>query len=149
MADRLLLIFALIITAVALAPSGAHLFSLAAKIDMPQDRYYTVQQVYQGWWWFGVVLFLAIVANAGVAVMVRGEATAFWMAVASVALILLSLVVFFIWIYPGNVETQNWTVAPENWQALRTRWEYGHAVNAFIMLAAFMAIAGAVTFARR
>lgn len=149
MVDRLLFIFALVITAVALAPSGAHLFSLAAKIDMPQERYYAVQQVYQGWWWFGVVLMLAIVANAGVAVLVRAEAVAFWLAVASVALILLSLVVFFVWVYPGNVATQNWTVAPPDWQDLRARWEYGHAVNAFIMLAAFVAIAGAVTFARR
>jgi hypothetical protein len=149
MADRLLLVFALIITAVALAPSGAHLFSLAAKIDMPQERYFTVQEIYQGWSWFGIVLFLAIFANAGVAVLVRNEAIAFWLAVASVALILLSLVVFFIWVYPGNAATQNWTVAPENWRDLRTRWEYGHAVNALIMLAAFAAIAGAVTFARR
>ena len=53
--------------------------------------------------------------------------------------IILSLVVFFIWVFPGNQATANWTEMPDNWEALRRQWEYGHAANAVIVFAALLA----------
>jgi hypothetical protein len=41
-----------------------------------------------------------------------------------------TLPIFFAGTYPANVATQNWSVVPANWEALRTQWEYSHAVNA-------------------
>src|SRR5262249_40850198 len=54
--------------------------------------------------------------------------------------IALTLVVFFIWTYPANEATNNWTMIPDNWEQLRTEWEYSHAANAVITFAAFCAV---------
>src|SRR6266550_2992731 len=40
------------------------------------------------------------------------------------------LIVFLVFTFPANRQTANWTVLPENWQELRRRWEYSHAVGA-------------------
>jgi membrane-anchored protein YejM (alkaline phosphatase superfamily) len=47
-------------------------------------------------------------------------------------LLCVTLAVFFAWTFPVNQLTENWTVAPENWQMLRAQWEYSHAVNAVL-----------------
>jgi hypothetical protein len=41
-----------------------------------------------------------------------------------------------IWTQPANAATQNFAVRPENWEALRRQWEYSHAINAGVTLAA-------------
>jgi hypothetical protein len=38
-----------------------------------------------------------------------------------------SLAIFFIWTYPANQATDNWTTVPANWEQLRWQWEYSHA----------------------
>jgi hypothetical protein len=40
---------AIILTALALVPGGAHLLELAHKITLDQAQYLTVQQLYRGW----------------------------------------------------------------------------------------------------
>jgi hypothetical protein len=75
----------------------------------------------------------------------RHEATAARWALASALLISLTLVVFFVWVFPGNQATANWTSVPGNWEELRRNWEYGHAVNAVITFVALMAAGRAIT----
>lgn len=66
------------------------------------------------------------------------ERTSFLFAAASFVLMLATLASFFLWVYPVNQATGNWTAAPENWQSLRAQWEYVHAANAVITLAALV-----------
>lgn len=40
--------FAIVMTALALVPVGAHFFNLPNKIGMPRDLYFDVQQIYRG-----------------------------------------------------------------------------------------------------
>lgn len=131
---------AIILTALALVPFGAHIFALPNKIDMAQDAYFTAQSVYNGWALFGIVLFGALAANIVVAVMSRGRGAPFALAALASLCIAATLVIFFLWTYPANQATSNWTVVPENWQALRTQWEYSHAVNAVVTFIALCAV---------
>ena len=62
---------AVVLTALALMPGGAHLMALPAKIAMPEHPYFVVQQIYRGWAWVGVVIFLAIFANFLAALLTR------------------------------------------------------------------------------
>jgi len=39
-----------------------------------------------------------------------------------------------------NVASDNWTVAPEDFEAARRQWEYSHAVNAVLTFMALIAI---------
>jgi hypothetical protein len=128
---------AVIMTGLALIGPAAHLFSLANKIDLAKDQYFIAQQVYNGWWKVGLLLPAAVVCNAVLAILVRNDRPAMTLAAVATALVLLELIIFTIWTQPANAATSNWTTQPDNWAALRTQWEYSHAVNAGIMFVAF------------
>jgi hypothetical protein len=140
---------AIIFTALALVPGGAHFFEMFNKIELDQAQYLIVQNIYRGWALFGIALFGALFANIAQAVMLRGQTTAFWFAVAACIGIAANLAIFFIWTYPTNVATNNWTTVPENWQALRAQWEYSHAANALVMFASFCSVTLSVLTTRR
>jgi len=131
---------ALMLIGLALVPSGAHLFTLPNKIDLARDQYFVVQNIYRGWALFGIVLFGALIASLAHALLLRGRGTPFVPALVAFYCIALSLVVFFIWTYPANRATDNWTTIPANWEQLRRQWEYSHAVNALVTFVAFCSV---------
>ncbi len=136
----ILKLVALALTALTLVPSGAHFFEVPGKIGLDEEAYFTVQGIYAGWAWFIVPIAGAIVANIAlyIAERRRGGGAAGYALIAA-SLIVISLGVFFGFVFPGNQATANWTEAPEGWEALRRSWEYGHAVNALILFAALLA----------
>jgi len=140
MALKIAQFLALVLTALALLPAGAHLLELPNKIDLPQDRYFVVQDIYRGWWLLGSILLLAIVANIYLTVKSYRFAASFWLAILAALFLVGSLTIFFIWTYPTNVETNNWTSVPANWAELRTRWEYSHAANAAMIFGAYCSV---------
>ena len=149
MAIRTVSFLALVFTALALVPYGAHLFSLPNKIGMTQEHYFIAQRAYDNWALLSLVLFPAMLLNIVLAVMLRGEGHAFVFAVAGCICMAATLAVFFIWTYPGNVATLNWTVVPANWQELRHNWEYSHAANALLAFAALCLMTLAAITPRR
>ena len=134
---------AVILTALALLPGGAHLMALPAKIAMPQDPYFVVQQIYRGWALAGAVVFLAIFTNVLAALLTRHSRRKWQLFGLAGLLIAVTLAVFFAWTFPANQATGNWTSAPENWERLRTEWEYSHAANAVITFVALLCSAAA------
>jgi hypothetical protein len=145
---RLTQFFAIVLTALALVPAGAHLAELPNKIGLDQEAYFIVQNIYRGWALFGIVLFGALAANLVLAIMVHRQRTPFWLALAGFLLVAATLIIFFIWTYPANQATSNWTVVPADWQQLRTIWEYAHATNAVLTFLALCAVTWSVLLAR-
>jgi hypothetical protein len=139
---------AIVLTALALVPAGAHLFELPNKIGLAEDAYFVVQNIYRGWALFGIVLFGALAANLALAIMVRRQRAPFRLAFAAFLLVAATLVIFFTWTYPANQATSNWTVVPANWQELRTQWEYAHATNAVLTFMALCAVTWSVLLER-
>jgi hypothetical protein len=131
---------ALVLTALALVPSGAHLFALPNKIGLAQDQYFVVQNIYRGWALFGIVLFGALIANLVLAILLRSRGRPFGFALIAFFCIALSLAIFFIWTYPANQATDNWVTIPADWEHLRWQWEYSHAANALITFVAFCSV---------
>jgi ABC-type branched-subunit amino acid transport system permease subunit len=131
---------ALALTALALVPSGAHLFALPNKINLVAEQYFIVQSIYRGWSLFGIVLIGALIANLALALLLRGRGAPFVLALFAFLCMALTLVVFFIWTYPANQATNNWTMIPDHWEQLRREWEYSHAANAVVTFAAFCAV---------
>ena len=138
---------AVVLTALALLPGGAHLMALPAKIAMPEDPYFVVQQIYRGWALAGAVIFLAIFANALAALLTRESRWKWQLFAAAGLLIAVTLAVFFAWTYPANQATSNWTSVPDNWEQLRSNWEYSHAANAVITFLALLCSVGAAVSA--
>jgi hypothetical protein len=139
---------AIILTGLAVIAPVAHLFELRKKIVMPMNDYFVVQRIYIGWWLAGLFLPAAFLANVALAIQVRIDATAFWLAVGGAALILLNLTIFVIWTLPVNKATRNWTVRQNNWQAQRRQWELSHATNAGVTFLAFCVATLAALYAQ-
>jgi hypothetical protein len=140
MLTRTLQFAAIILTALALVPGGAHLFELPNKISLPQADYFTVQGIYRGWALFGIVLIGAMIANLVLAALLRRQGAAFVLALAAFLLVAATLAIFFVWTQPANLATHFWTTVPDNWQALRTQWEYAHATSAVLTFIALCAL---------
>jgi len=144
MALRLIQFLAIILTALALVPSGAHLAAMPNKMAMAQAAYFVAQQVYAGWAFFGIVLFGALAANLAHAIVLPKVGRSCGYALASFLFIAASLVIFFVWTFPTNQATNNWTVVPENWNELRSQCECSHAANAVVTFAALVCVVIAV-----
>ena len=149
MALRMVQFLALILTALALVPTGAHLFELPNKINLSRDAYLTVQGVYAGWALFGIIDLAALVTNVVLAVRLRRQHPAFSFAVVAVLCFVVFFVIFFTWTFPANQATANWTTMPDDWSGLRQEWEYSHAVNAAVMLIALCSVTLAVITAHQ
>ena len=76
--------------------------------------------------------------------MLRKLGRSFGFALASLFPIAANLAIFFIWTFPTNQATDNWSVVPKNWNALRIQWEYSHAANAVVTFAALVWVVIAV-----
>jgi hypothetical protein len=142
---RALKLAAVLLTALAFVPTGAHFFELPNKIALSERQYFAVQQVYRGWALFGVVLIGVIVVNLVLGTVLHRRGARSWTAFAAALLIAASLGVFFARVYPTSQETANWTSMPADWRRLRSQWEYGHAADAVLTFAALGLCAWAAT----
>jgi len=145
MVVRALFIAALLFTAITFAAGLAHALSLPNKIHLSADDYLTVQQIYRGWALLGIAMVGALLCAIALGVATRGSGLAFGLTLLAALCIAASLLVFFVFTYPANQATVNWTRLTADWQRLRASWEYSHAAGAGLDLLALIALAVAVT----
>jgi hypothetical protein len=67
-----------------------------------------------------------------------------WPAAIALAAFIAAQAVFWIWTFPANVATDQWTSQPENWETLRRQWEYSHLAGAAFQTLAMVALVVAV-----
>jgi len=130
--------FSLLFVALTLAPALAHLFELPNKIGLSRQEYQVVQQIYSGWALLGIVVIGALLSTLVLTIMVRRQPRSFVLTLGAFLCLAGAHVVFWIFTFPANQLTSNWTVLPENWMALRAQWEYSHAAGAVLNLIAFI-----------
>lgn len=135
---------ALLFSALVLVPGGAHLLEMPHKMQLTQESYGTVQYIYVGWALLGVFQLGAVVF----AYLLYLRSRRMLVLIAAI-LLTCTLGIFFIWTYPVNQVTRNWSVLPENWEVLRMQWEYSHAASALLELIAYILLLYAVLWERR
>lgn len=113
-------------TALALGPSLAHLFELLNKISLGREQYFTVQGIYTGWALLGIVVFGELISLLILTFLLRHGRWSLYWAVLALLCVIGAQAIFWVWTYPANVATNNWTEIPDNWEALRVTWEYSH-----------------------
>jgi hypothetical protein len=141
MASKTLGFVSILLTAVAMAGGFAHLFELPNKMDLSREEYFIVQQIYRGWVLLGIPIFGALISTLALTVVTRKNPQVFPFALLATICISLALGVFFLFTYPANMQSGNWTFMPDNWRELRRQWEYSHAAGAGLYLAAFIMLA--------
>lgn len=127
---------AMISTALALGAALAHAFALPNKIHLPRDEYFIAQKAYQGWSLLGYLLAVEFVSLVALMFLFRWQPHVMWGVAVALACLVAAQAIFWIFTYPANVATQDWTVMPDNWDALRWRWEYSHLAGAILQVAA-------------
>lgn len=130
----------LLFTAVGLAPGLAHTLELPNKIDLTDEDYLTVQQIYRGWALLGFVSMGALLSTLTLTILTRKQPKMFALTLVTFLCILSNLIIFFRYTFPVNRQTNNWTELPNDWPALRKQWEYSHAVNAGFYLTALVTL---------
>jgi hypothetical protein len=135
---------ALLATALALGAALAHALELPNKINLPERQYFIIQQVYRGWNQLAYLLVIQLVSMLVSAGLSWHEPRVLWPTLAAVLFLLCAQAVFWTFTYPANVATDNWTTIPAEWESLRTRWEYSHALGAVFQFLAMSALIIAV-----
>jgi hypothetical protein len=130
----------LFFAALALAPALAHLLELPNKLGLSRADYLTVQQIYRGWAWLGVVVVGALLSTLALTIILRQRGRGFGLALLAFLCIAGTQVVFWTFTFPVNRQTMNWSVMPDAWTALRAQWEYSHAAAAALNFVAFVAL---------
>jgi len=145
---RIVQFLAVVLTALALVPLGAHLASLPNKIDLAAEQYFIVQTSYRGWFLFAFAQIPSVIVAFVLAAMVRADPWPFRLALVGALCMAMTLAIYFTWVNPANLATDQWTTIPANWEALRRHWEYGHAASAVLNVLALCALTGAVVLSR-
>jgi len=125
---------ALLFSIITLSALLAHLLALPGKIHLSAQNYLTVQGIYRGWAWLGVFELGAIVLMLVWTIQEYHHSGHFACLFTAMSCLIVSAAIFFVFTFPANRATHNWTTLPLNWQELRKHWEYSHAVRALQML---------------
>jgi uncharacterized membrane protein len=142
-------VIAVVSVAMCLVPAGAHFLELTNKIAMSQPEYMTVQKIYAGWSFFGIAVIAALLITLIHTFMVRSDRPAFFLSLAAFLCLAATQGIFWMFTYPMNVASNNWTVVPADFDAARRQWEYSHAVSAVLTFIALVAITTSVIFCKR
>src|SRR5262249_54415235 len=124
------LVAALLASLLMLGPALAHAFEFLNKIDLPREQYFTVQQIYRGWDTFAVVLVLQVVALLAAGILARHDRRVLAPILLAILCIAAAQGLFWVFTFPANRATANWTVRPDDWQTLRLHWEISHLAGA-------------------
>lgn len=131
-----------------LGSSLAHLFQMPGKLHLSREQYLSAQQIYRKWNHMGIPPILALASTAGIAFAYRRRSqTLRWALIASAG-IAAGQAIYWIFTYPANTQTNNWTRMPPNWDLLRQRWEYSHAVVTLLYVAGLATLARSRRYSR-
>ncbi len=142
---------AVMLSALTLGLGFCHLMQLPAR--MAWDQYLWVDSTVGGglYAWFGSVGAMIDVAAVLVLVLLayfvkEHGRPGYCPALLAALLFALALVLWWVVIYPVNVELATWVngPVPDDWTRWRGRWEWGHAAIAIIELCGFGALVWSV-----
>lgn len=141
---------AILFAALTLGMGFCHLLQLPSRMGWDQYLWVgsTVQDgLYSLFGSIGAVIVATVIALALLAYFVREHARpGFRLALAAAILFALALILWWVLVYPVNVELAKWVngPVPSDWTYYRARWEWGHAIISLLELAGFAALIASV-----
>ncbi|CAN7334384.1 DUF1772 domain-containing protein [Mesorhizobium sp. LjRoot246] len=135
------------IAALSLGPSFAHLLESLPRLTKWSPSLWREATVFNGQFVLFAVIgapldVAAIVCPGVLAWMLRGDHASFWFVLAASVLYAVSLVAWFALVKTVNDVLGTWVPGPipENFDAIRLRWETGHMIVAGIKAAGFISL---------
>jgi hypothetical protein len=136
MSGKSVMLLCFVFSTLAMIPATAHLFALPNKMKMSGADFLVAQKIYFGWALFGIFEATAIVSFLALAFFSRQQREILALSLFALGCVIFANVLFWIFNFPANQRTENWTSLPVNWESLRRRWEYSHAVRAVLLFSA-------------
>jgi hypothetical protein len=142
---------ALMLAALTLGLGFCHLMQLPSRLGW--DQYLWVGSTVQGGLYaafgsVGAVIFVATgIVLALLTYFVRErKRPGFALALVAAILFAAAFALWWVLVYPANVELAKWVngPVPADWTDTRARWEWGHATIALVELIGFAALVGSV-----
>ena len=142
---------AVMLAALTLGMGFCQLMQLPAR--MAWDQYLWVGSTVQGGLYamfgtIGAIIDVATVIVLGIlAYFVREHGRpGFRLALSAALLFALALLLWWVLVYPVNVELAKWVngPVPSDWTDYRSRWEWGHAIISLLELIGFAALVASV-----
>jgi hypothetical protein len=139
------------LAALTLGLGFCHLMQLPSRLGW--DQYLWVGSTVQGGLYaafgsVGAVIFVAtVIVLALLAYFVREHGRpGFALALVAAILFVAAFALWWVLVYPANVELAKWVngPVPADWTDTRARWEWGHAIIALVELIGFAALVGSV-----
>jgi hypothetical protein len=154
MAVRVASLVALVVAALSLGPSFAHVLEAPPRLSVWTPELWRAATVFNGQFaWFAVIgapVDLGAVAAAGwLAWLLWDRRPAFAFALAGTLLFAAGLAAWFGLVAPANAVLATWTPGPlpADFDDIRLRWEAGHMVVAALKFCALVAVAAAAVTA--
>jgi hypothetical protein len=137
----------LLVTALSLGLSFAHVLESPPRLSKWSPELWREATVFNGQYLLfgtlgGPLDVAAVLATAVLAVVVRSDQPAFRYALAGAIFFALALVAWAAIVAPANAVLATWQPGPlpENFYAVRNRWEIGHMICAGLKLCGFVAV---------
>jgi hypothetical protein len=141
---------ALVLAALSLGPSFAHLLERPPRMAWPPELWMATTNFGGQYAWFGRVGAIldpaTILVLLLLAWLIRRRRPAFMAAAASFLLFGAALACWALIVQPMNAVMASWTPGPvpADFEAVRARWEEGHVIVAVLKLAGLVALAVAI-----
>ena len=145
-----------IVAALSLGPSFAHVLESAPRLARWSPQLWLETTVFNAQFRLFAAVgapleILAIVCPAVLTWRLRGDSPAFGYALTATILFIVSLVAWASWVRPANSVLATWRPGPipENFEAVRLRWETGHMAVAALKLCGLLSLVLALLAMRR
>jgi hypothetical protein len=89
---------------------------------------------------FGVAVTAALLLTLAYTLSILGDRSAVLLSVAACMFLIGAELIFWLITYQINAITKQWTVAPDNFEIARKRWEYAEAISAIFTFLALVTI---------
>ncbi len=129
----LTMLFALIPLSVLLS----NLFEMPAKINLSKDNYQLIQGFSSEFVWLILFEIAALVMTVILIVIEKKKKRTLKHLLIALICFVISIALFFIFILPTDLTTNNWSDFPIDWESLRAQWEYSNAIRALLSFAGF------------
>lgn len=126
--------------AICCVPPAVSLFDLPSKLSLSTTHYMTVQRTNSGVSFFGAAVTGALVLTIAHTITLRGDSIAFLLSAAACTCLAGTELIFWLFTYPINVATKQWTVTPNKFETARKQWEYARAISAILTLLALVTV---------
>jgi hypothetical protein len=113
-------------------------------IGMSREDYFIVQRVYLGWNRVAYLFLIELAGMLAVIFLYRAQPSVLWPTLISLSCLVAAQVIFWVFTFPTNQATSNWSQQPVSWETLRWQWEYSHLAGAAFQTLAMAALIVAV-----